>query len=150
MLSTHNHTFCIESALARAEKVCTKQDVRLTPIRRHVLKLLLQDHRPAKAYDLLEKLKDTPYAAKPPTIYRALDFLLEHHLIHKVESLNAFIACSKGGLPHFYQFFICDACGELEEVQENKTSPAARYVSTHQFKIKRQVMEIQGLCHACQ
>ncbi|MBM4202103.1 MAG: hypothetical protein FJ189_12570, partial [Gammaproteobacteria bacterium] len=98
--SAHDHDDCIHRALASAERLCAERGVRFTPVRRRVLELIWRSHEAVKAYDLLEQLKTFDPAAKPTTVYRALDFLREQGLIHRVESLNAFIGCSDVGHQH--------------------------------------------------
>ena len=88
MRQNHQHNQCIKTALDRAKHTCDESGVKLTPIRRKVLELILQSHKPIKAYDLLAQLSDSDHMEKPPTVYRALDFLLDNHLIHKIESSN--------------------------------------------------------------
>ena len=110
MRETHRHTKCIKSALDRANRVCRENGVRLTPIRRKVLELIWQSHKPIKAYDLLAQLSTGDHIEKPPTVYRALDFLLDNHLIHKIESANAYIGCEFEHSEHDSKFFIGDEC----------------------------------------
>ncbi len=97
---TDSHLDCaptdVDEALNEAEAVCEARGARLTKIRRKVLSLMLEHREPAKAYDLLQRL-DGEGAAKPPTVYRALEFLLEMGLAHKIESLNAYVACGHWG-----------------------------------------------------
>ena len=89
----HEHQSCIEDALARADDVCRERGVRLTPLRRRVLELVWSSHRAVKAYDLLAALGDAVGAAKPPTVCRALEFLMAQGLVHRIDSLNAFVGC---------------------------------------------------------
>ena len=89
----HEHQGCVADALARAEDVCRQRGARLTPLRRRVLELVWDSHRAVKAYDLLAALGETAGAAKPPTVYRTLEFLMEHGLVHRIDSLNAFVGC---------------------------------------------------------
>ena len=120
---TNTHLGCaptnIEDALAEAEAVCEARGARLTKIRRKVLRLLLDSREPSKAYDLLEKL-DGEGAAKPPTIYRALDFLLEMGPAHKIESLNAYIACGHWGHSHVAVFLIDTETSKIQELHSDR------------------------------
>tara|TARA_R110000868_G_scaffold78129_2_gene223190 strand:+ start:10269 stop:10739 length:471 start_codon:yes stop_codon:yes gene_type:complete len=135
------------TALAAADALCSRQGERLTPVRRRVLELVLTADRPVKAYDLLEALKPGPGSAKPPTVYRALDFLIGLGLVHKVEALNAFVGCTT---VHTHsdgcaELFICTHCGAVEE---RHGAP----VSTHRpegFRIERSVIEHFGHCSLC-
>ena len=94
MLDCQDHEVCIESAMREAESICQEKGLRFTELRREVLRLIWLSHIPTKAYDILEKLKGKAWSAKPPTVYRALDFLLETGLVHKLDSINAYIGCS--------------------------------------------------------
>src|SRR5262245_4876474 len=107
----HDHDRCVTDALSAAEAVCARAGDRLTPLRRRVLELVWASHRPAGAYALLDRLREDGRGAAPPTVYRALDFLLERGLIHRIESLNAFVGCAHPGENHLVQFLICRSCG---------------------------------------
>src|SRR5699024_7737219 len=89
----HDRTACVSDALARADRICRPQGRRLTPMRRRVLELVWNSHKPVKAYDLLEAIRSNRNNAAPITVYRALDFLQEAGLVHRIESLNAFVGC---------------------------------------------------------
>ena len=116
-----DHHLCISSALEQAETLCKDRNVRLTPIRHRVLELVWQQHRPVGAYDLLEQLQEQGRVA-PPTVYRALDFLQQQGLIHRLESLNAFVGCSHPQHPHEGQFLICQSCRSLVEITDSEIS----------------------------
>ncbi|MBV1933690.1 MAG: transcriptional repressor [Parvibaculaceae bacterium] len=147
----HDHSLCIEDALEQARLICEQRKVRLTAIREQVLGLIWQSHKPIGAYDLLEQLAKTHHAAKPPTIYRALEFLQDNGLIHKIESQNAFLGCAHVGGHHHGQFLICTACGTAQEIDEKVVSSALENASQAQgFKIQSFVIEIKGLCTTCQ
>lgn len=147
----HDHSLCIEDALGQARLICEQRNVRLTAIREQVLGLIWQSHKPIGAYDLLEQLAKTHHAAKPPTIYRALEFLQDNGLIHKIESQNAFLGCAHVGGHHHGQFLICTACGTAQEIDEKIVSSALENASqAHGFKIQSFVIEIKGLCATCQ
>ncbi len=151
---THAHLACAPHAVAdslkQAERLCEQRGGRLTPLRRKVLTLLLESHGPAKAYDLLEQLGEDG-AAKPPSVYRSLDFLLEMGLAHRIESLNAFVACGHWSHGHAAVFLICEKCGSAAELHadESLRKLSAEVASVH-FKMRSAVMEIRGLCEACQ
>ncbi len=154
-LHTHSHvnTPCsprdIETFLAEAERLVAKRDQRLTRIRRKVLQLLLESDEPAKAYDLLANL-DGEGAAKPPTVYRALDFLQEVGLAHKIESLNAYVACGHTSHSHSAVFLICETCHGAEELHAVGTSEAlAEETAAAGFAIERAVIEVRGQCRKC-
>ena len=152
---THVHAYgpCspqeVEAALEQAEILTKKRGQKLTRIRRKVLHLLLESEEPAKAYDLLANL-DGEGSAKPPTIYRALDFLQEVGLAHKIESLNAYVACGHASHSHSAVFLICDSCGGAEELHAITTAAAVEAeTSAAGFKISRATLEAHGTCRAC-
>ena len=109
----HDHANCIDGALSRADRQCREKGQRLTTIRRRVLSLILQNHEPVKAYDLLAQLREDNPRAAPPTVYRALDFLQEEGFVHRIATLNAFVACGEPGDVHGGQFLICSDCGAV-------------------------------------
>lgn len=148
--SPSEHRYCIASAMRRAEDLCRKRKARLTPIRRQVLELVWQQHRPVGAYDLLEQLQKQGRVA-PPTVYRALDFLQQQGLIHRLESLNAFIGCDKPDRPHYGHFLICTNCNSLAEIDEPEIARAISLsAQKHGFHQTSQMVETLGLCNACQ
>lgn len=136
--------------MAEVEGHCRSRGLRLTPTRRRVLELLLAADGPVKAYDLLDQLKAERPGAAPPTIYRALDFLLENHFIHRLETLNAFVSCFHPEDEHQGQFLICERCQAVTEIHDaaivDKLRQAAR---DQQFNPTRQVLEIYGFCREC-
>ena len=138
-----------DAFLAEAEELVTAKGQKLTPIRRKVLHLLLESEEPAKAYDLLANL-DGEGAAKPPTVYRALDFLQEMGLAHKIESLNAYVACGHANHEHSAVFLICQTCGGAEELHATETSEAlSKETSSAGFAIQNAVIEARGICRKC-
>jgi len=148
--TSHDHRRCIRDALARAERRCRERGVRLTPLRRRVLELIWADHRAVKAYDLLDRLRtDTPLA-KPATVYRTLAFLTEQGLIHKVESLNAYIGCSHDDHPHHRLLLICQRCGEVAERSAPGVMAAlGRELDEAVFRPQGECLEIHGICRRC-
>ncbi|QSA95808.1 transcriptional repressor [Methylococcus sp. EFPC2] len=146
----HNHAGCIERALDIAERLCGLRGVRLTPIRRKVLELIWESHRAVKAYDLLDKIRPFECAAKPVTVYRALEFLIEQGLVHRVESLNAFVGCVSSESEHELLLLICERCHEVEE-RPAKVVMAALAVEIREagFQAHRKAVEIHGLCAHC-
>lgn len=132
------------------EQRCRQRGLRLTPTRKRVLELVLSADGPVKAYDLLDQLKAEQPNAAPPTIYRALDFLLEHHFIHRLESLNAFVSCFHPAESHQGQFLICDRCRAVIEIHDPGLTRQLREAAEHEdFHPSRQVLEIYGLCDDC-
>lgn len=146
----HDHRDCIDRALRTAEKVCIARGVRFTPVRRRVLALIWRSHEAVKAYDLLEQLKAYDPSAKPTTVYRALDFLREQGLIHRVESLNAFIGCSDVEHEHELFLLICDRCHRVEERPAIGVMEAiAGEIGAAKFAPRHKALEVHGLCAAC-
>ena len=136
--------------LAHAEALCHERGVRLTEQRKTVLQLLCMSDKPLSAYELLERMRGVVKNPAPPTVYRALDFLLEQGLVHKLESLHAYIGCSHPDHPHASQFLICDDCGEVAEVEDpsvaNSLKAAGKAIG---FRTKRPVVELLGICAQC-
>ncbi|WP_375573203.1 transcriptional repressor [Ahrensia marina] len=148
--SHHDHTHCVVAALETAENYCAEHGLRFTPVRRKVLELLLQEHRALGAYVILELLGKAGFGSQPPVAYRALDFLTEHGFAHKIERLNAFIACSHPGEKHSPAFMICRLCGAVAEAHaapaKGVLGAAAKSAG---FRIERTVVEAEGICPAC-
>lgn len=140
----------VARVLERAESLCRERGVRLTDQRRAVLRLLCEADRPMSAYELLEQLRGEVRNPAPPTIYRALDFLLEQGLVHKLESLHAYIGCSHPDHPHASQFLICADCGDVAELEDpsiaKSLSAAGRAAG---FRTERPVVELLGTCAEC-
>jgi len=146
----HNHSDCIEQALATAEKLCRERGLRLTRIRRRVLELVWNSHKPVGAYDILEVLGRDGKRSAPPTVYRALDFLIEADLVHRLDSLNAYVGCAHPHSAHTGQFLICRDCRSVAELDDKEISAVVdRKASELGFSAVRQMLEIQGLCPAC-
>jgi Fur family transcriptional regulator, zinc uptake regulator len=147
----HDHDHCVEDALDRADAVCAEQGARLTDLRRAVLELVWRGHEPVGAYALLDALKAAHPNAAPPTIYRALEFLAAHGLIHRIESLNAYIGCDHPERPHAGQFMICAKCSTAAEIDDPSVTRAlSRSANDVGFAVTRQTVELSGLCPSCQ
>ena len=146
----HDHRHCIDQALNQAANLCGQRGARLTDIRRRVLELVWRSHAPIGAYGVLEALRQDGRSAAPPTVYRALDFLLEHGLIHRIESLNAFVGCPRPDSRHVSQFLICTDCRDVAEIADPDIGSAvARGASAAGFVVNRLTIEMQGLCPKC-
>jgi Fur family zinc uptake transcriptional regulator len=146
----HNHTHCITTALNTAAQLCTERGVQLTAIRQQVLELIWANHHAVKAYDLLERIKPLQSAAKPATIYRALDFLMEQGFIHRVESLNAFIGCTDLRTVHEQLLLICKQCNDVEERQANAVMQSLENeLKEAGFIAHHKAIEIHGICSNC-
>ncbi len=148
---SHDHGHCVETALAKAERACAASGRRLTPLRRRVLELIWASHLPVKAYDLLALLGQERAQAAPPTVYRALDFLLEAGLIHRLTSLNAYIGCGEPLEGHVSQFLICTQCGTVAELAAPQLSAYVDECARRlHFKVVRETIEVAGECRDCQ
>lgn len=146
----HDHSECISEALVTAEHLCVERGVQLTPIRHKVLELIWESHKAVKAYELLDRLKPLQQAAKPATIYRALDFLIEQGLIHRVESLNAFVGCRCSGYRHEQLLLICKHCHEVEERSAKEVMSAlSQEIIQAGFIVHSKAIEIHGVCNHC-
>jgi Fur family zinc uptake transcriptional regulator len=146
----HDHRHCVERAMAAAEEACRRRGARLTDIRRRVLELVWASHAPVGAYGILDSLAKAGAKAAPPTVYRALDFLLAHDLIHRIERLNAFVGCSHPGEPHSGQFLLCGRCGTAAEMKDAEVERAvAEGAARLGFSVRLQTVEVEGLCLAC-
>ena len=147
----HDHDHCVEEALDRADALCATQGARLTELRRAVLELVWRGHEPVGAYALLDALKRSHPNAAPPTIYRALDFLAACGLIHRIESLNAYIGCDHPERPHEGQFLICAKCSNAAEIDDPGVARAlSRSATGLGFAVTHQTVELSGLCPSCQ
>jgi len=140
-----------ETLLLRAGSICEGRGARLTDLRRQVLGLILDSDSPTGAYDLLDRLKTTRVGAAPPTVYRALEFLLDQGLIHKLERLSAFVGCvahEEGD--HAAQFLICRGCGRVTEIEDHELAHAlADAASRLGFTVGKATIEAEGRCAAC-
>jgi len=146
----HDHAFCISAGIATAEAHCQSEGLRFTPVRRKALEILLQEHRALGAYEMLDRLRDAGFGSQPPVAYRALEFLVANGFAHKIERLNAFIACAHPGASHSPAFMICRSCQSVAEAQSTPArgalGDAARATG---FRIERTVVEAEGICPAC-
>nr|WP_136251047.1 transcriptional repressor [Ningiella ruwaisensis] len=134
----------------KAKDYCEQKGVRFTPLRARVYEILLKEDSSIGAYDLLDKLKAVEDNAKPPTVYRALDFFLELGLVHKVESNNTFMACHHFGCSHPVQFLICDDCGDVQEIQSQGVKETLEaQAEQNSFEIMTQTIEAHGRCKLC-
>lgn len=150
MAHKHDHDACIENAVAEAERICSERGTRFTDLRRRILTMIWQGHKAVKAYDLLDQLATEGGSAKPPTVYRALDFLMEEGLVHKIESLNAYVGCPHPGNSHISQFLICDDCENVDEVTSEALTTAVHMAAQESnFQISKQTLELHGRCKRC-
>jgi len=146
----HNHDNCASSAIAHAEALCAARSQRLTPMRRHVLEALLASHKPLGAYEIMERLADDGRPA-PITVYRALDFLRDNGLVHRIESRNAFVACVHNhATSDPVVFLICERCGAVGEAAGGAVAESLKAsCRAAGFTPKSPVIEIAGVCSHC-
>lgn len=146
----HNHAGCIADALREAESRCAARNLLFTRVRRRVLEILLQEHRAMGAYDILAVLARDGLGSQPPVAYRALDFLVQNGLAHRIEGLNAYAACTRADHDHVPAFLICRRCKAVAEtetgLEQGRLGATARDAG---FTIERVVVEAEGLCPAC-
>lgn len=145
----HNHAACMSSALRVVEDVCAERGLQLTPVRRRTLEILLEAHAALGAYDVLARLNEEGLGSKPPVAYRALTFLVDNGFVHRIERLNAFVACAHPGAAHDPAFMICRSCKKVAEADISGSAlstPAAQ----SGFQIEQTMIEAEGLCPACQ
>ena len=147
---TQDHSGCAGDALTHAERAVAERGLRLTPVRRKALEILLEEHRALGAYDVLERLAGAGFARQPPVAYRALDFLVEHGFAHRIQSLNAYTACMHPGAAHSPAFFICDGCKLVAEAPQADMRQAVESAADRMgFAIDRMNVEAVGRCPAC-
>jgi len=146
----HDHHLCAGEGLARAEELLAARKVRLTPVRRRTLEILLEDHRALGAYEVLERLAADGFGNQPPVAYRALEFLVHQGLAHRVRRLNAFTACRHSGEDHAPAFLICRVCNAVAETPAASVRAALEAAAASLgFRIERSNIEALGLCPAC-
>lgn len=149
-MEEHDHGHCVSQAVASAEQICRDKGLRFTPQRRRVLELVWNSHRPVGAYEILDSLNKDGHKAAPPTVYRALEFLIEAELVHRLDSLNAFVGCPDPGVPHNGQFLICRECKSVVELDDARINAMVdKMAAGLGFTMINQTLEIQGLCRNC-
>ncbi len=146
--AAHDHGRCISAAMTAAESACALDGLRLTPVRRRTLEILLEAHEALGAYDVLARLDADGFGSKPPVAYRALTFLVDAGLAHRIERLNAFVACVHPGTDHDPAFMICKSCGTVAEGEAGSAMQSSAAAAG--FQIERTVVEATGVCPSCQ
>jgi Fur family zinc uptake transcriptional regulator len=145
---THDHNSCIASGLKTIEAACGAQKLQLTPARRRVMEILLAEHRAMGAYEILDRLREEGLGSQPPVAYRALDFLVSNGFAHKIERLNAFVACMHPGEHHAPAFLICRGCDNV--VETTCSTQIDAIAKDAGFEVQRVVIEALGHCPNCQ
>lgn len=146
----HNHQQCISQAMQHARQICLERGLRLTPLREQVLQLIVSSHKPLGAYTLLEQLSaNATRRIAPPTVYRALDFLQQQQLVHRIACLNAYIGCSSPARQHC-QFLICRHCETTVEIVPHSIATVIEQTARDaDFAVETHHVEIVGLCPRC-
>ncbi|MBS0570860.1 MAG: transcriptional repressor [Proteobacteria bacterium] len=148
--ATHHHTHNARAFVREVTAACAQRGLRLTEIRLQVLELIAASAKPIKAYDLLDQLKDARSNAAPPTVYRALDFLIDNGFIHKLQSINAYVSCHHPSVVHQVPFLICDVCESATEIcDERVASTLADQARALGFRARAQTLEVHGVCKHC-
>lgn len=148
----HDHRACVSATLDAADALARDRKLRLTERRREVLKIISRSHRPVGAYDVLAALAKASHGARlaPPTVYRALEFLLAHGLVHRIDSRNAYVACFAPRAPHRAHFLLCEQCGCATELASLELDSAlATCARKAHFRVSRETVELIGVCKAC-
>jgi len=145
-----HHVHDADGFVRAVEQACEQRGLRLTPLRAQVLGLVAAAGKPIKAYDLLDRMKAENGSSAPPTVYRALEFLLEQGFIHRLASINAFVGCHHPQVAHSVPFLICDKCQNAIELEDDRISALldeqARDLG---FETRAQTLEVHGLCAEC-
>ncbi len=147
----HNHEKCIKTTISKARQICNENNVNLTPLREKILEIIFRDHKPVKAYDVLNELKKHKISNKPPTIYRALDFFIENKIIRKIHSINSYYVhyqhINKNDICHF---LICKECNNVQEIcDKSLANSILRVGNNNGFKMQNNIIEVLGLCEKC-
>jgi Fur family transcriptional regulator, zinc uptake regulator len=147
----HDHARCSGEVMALAEALVAEHGQRLTPVRRRTLEILLESHQALGAYDVLDRLAASGFGHQPPVAYRALEFLEEQGLAHRIRRLNAFAACMHPGQTHAPAFLICRVCRAVAEAPSQGVARSMNQAAAGMgFTIERMTIEALGLCPACQ
>jgi Fur family zinc uptake transcriptional regulator len=148
--AAHDHERCIREAVEAAEQVCESKNIRLTPLRRRVLEIIWRQHDPIGAYEILAEIAKDRDKAAPPTVYRALEFLRSAGLVHRVDSLNAFLGCDRPHAAHAGQFLVCEHCRKVTEIDDPAlTAGLARRARELGYVIEDSAVEIKARCADC-
>ena len=140
-----------KAILTTAEQLCQQQGEKLTELRKTILTILADQDTAVTAYQLLDLLQQARPNAKPPTVYRGLEFLQQLGLVHRIDSTNSYLVCHHSDHKHSAQFFICSQCGLVEELKlDTLTEQLEQEAVARHFKIQSQTIEISGICQKCQ
>ena len=146
----HDHKRCVVKLMQHAEHLCLKAGMRLTGQRRRILEIIGSSHNATGAYDILQKMEEQGRRTAPITVYRALDFLMSVGLVHRISSLNAFIACHHDHGPDPVQLLICKTCGAVGELEDQAVTRAIQKAACKAgFAMEDPVVEVTGTCAHC-
>jgi len=146
----HDHVKCMAEAISALQSFCASKGWKFTALRRRVFEILLEEHKALGAYEILDRLKQEGLSAQPPVAYRHLDFLVKFGFAHKIERLNAFIACAHIGAMHDPAFLICRECRSVSETMSDSSILALHHrASDADFHIEDSVVEAIGTCPDC-
>lgn len=146
----HPHVHDAKGFVRAVVSASKERGLRLTPLRKEVLELIAAESKPVKAYDLLDQLREKHGNAAPPTVYRALDFLLQNAFIHKLESINSFVSCHHPADAHQVPFLICDVCFGAQEVCDERVAQLIEAQALALgFRPQAQTLEVHGVCKDC-
>lgn len=146
----HDHRRCVERAVAAAERVCTARRFKLTPIRKRVLEIVWRQHEPIGAYEILAELAKDGGNPAPQTVYRALEFLQEAGLVHRLDTLNAFLGCDRPEDTHSGQFLVCSRCRRVAEIEDSVLNRTLRErARALGFRLDASPVEIKAICAQC-
>ncbi len=155
--SHHGSTSCtlpaskqVEGFLVQAETLCAQRKLRFTELRRRVLELVCGYDQPVGAYALLDDLRAEGRSAAPPTVYRALEFLLQQGLVHRLATNNRYFPCAHPQREHEAVFLVCEGCGHTQEIHTRGVIDVLkRNAKTFNFAVRHAAVEISGLCASC-
>jgi Fur family zinc uptake transcriptional regulator len=140
---------CFKKAIDEIQKYCLEKNLKFTPLRRKVFEFLLRSHKPLGAYEVLDLLRQQGFASTPPIAYRVLDFLVAQGFVHRIQGLNAFVACSHPGSSHSPAFMICRKCEEVAEIRAKDSKINLIKSSVYDFIVEKTTVEILGVCKSC-
>jgi Fur family zinc uptake transcriptional regulator len=148
--SAHDHGVCIRHAVSTAERLCEAKQIKLTPLRRRIFEIVWREHEPIGAYQILAEIAKDRERAAPPTVYRALEFLQAAGLVHRLDSLNAFLGCDRPEAPHPGQFLVCGTCRRVAEIEDPVLNRALRErARLLGFQLEKSAVEIKAICSDC-